>query len=156
MLTALLLILLLASPVAEAGQPTATAAGPEGCSPLGELLRSVCEVLQRENRRIGTVGIIELRGFPPQGPRKYAALAWGVRPDRRFQGDFRDELFAVLVIDAGLKRVEKVLAIVPSPRWLDYSFRFTAVTVDKIEVHGVGATYGDDPRDLQFAWNPFE
>src|SRR3990170_4184195 len=48
----------------------------------------------------------------------------------------------------------KVLKIVATPRWLDYRFRFEAVTVDTIIVSGKGSTYDDQPRRFQFSWNP--
>jgi hypothetical protein len=112
--------------------------------------------LQRQNPRIHHVAVVELRPFPFPDPRKYLMIGWGIRRDRNFSGDFSDELYGFFVVDPSLSRIIKVLKIVATPRWLDYSFRFEKVTADAIIVRGQGSTYGDQPHKFQFSWNPYD
>jgi hypothetical protein len=44
-----------------------------------------------------------------------------------------------------MTRIERVLEIVPTPRWSDYRFWIDALTEDELIVRGEGATYGDGP-----------
>lgn len=112
--------------------------------------------LQRHNPRIHHVAVAELRPFPFPDSRKYLMIGWGICKNRNFSGDFSDELFGFFVLDASLSRITKVLKIVATPRWLDYSFRFEEVTADTIIVKGQGITYGDQPHKFQFSWNPYD
>lgn len=129
---------------------TSSSASP---NPLLQVLRFE---LQRQNPRIHHVAVVELRPFPFPNPRKYLMIGWGIRKDRNFSGDFSDELYGFFVLDASLSRIIKVLNIVATPRWLDYSFRFEEVTADTIIVRGQGSTYGDHPHKFQFSWNPYD
>ena len=43
-----------------------------------------------------------------------------------FSGAFEDELFAIVRIDSSLTRITGVLDLIPSPRWLDYTFEGAA------------------------------
>jgi hypothetical protein len=129
---------------------TSSSASP---NPLLQLLRVE---LQRQNPRIHYVAIVELRPFPYPDPRRYLMIGWGIRKDRNFSGDFSDELYGFFVLDSSLSRIIKVLKIVATPRWLDYSFRFEEVTADTIIVKGQGSTYGDQPHKFQFSWNPYD
>jgi hypothetical protein len=104
------------------------------------LLQALKLELQRQNPRIHHVAVVELRSFPFPDPRKYLMIGWGIRKDRNFSGDFSDELYGFFVVDASLSRIIKVLKIVDTPRWLDYSFRFEEVTGDRIIVIGQGST----------------
>ncbi len=128
-----------------------------GVTAMEDALLSVLKAeFQKTNPRIDRVGIIELRGFPEPEARKYVVVGWGVRKDRTFSGEFSDELYGFFVVDRSLRRIEKVLKVVPTPRWLDYSFRIARVTADAIVITGQGATYGDQPLKYRFSWNPNE
>jgi hypothetical protein len=139
-----------APPVNPVASDTSSSASP---NPLLQVLRIE---LQRQNPRIHHVAVVELRPFPFPNPRKYLMIGWGIRKDRNFSGDFSDELYGFFVLDASLSRIIKVLNIVATPRWLDYSFRFEEVTADTIIVRGQGSTYGDQPHKFQFSWNPYD
>lgn len=133
-------------------QPVAS--GTSSSASQNPLLEGLKFELQRQNPRIHHVAVVELRPFPFPEPRKYLMIGWGIRQDRSFSGDFSDELYGFFVLDTSLSRIIKVLKIVTTPRWLDYRFRFQEVTADTIIVSGKGSTYGDQPRQFQFSWNP--
>ena len=135
-------------------QVQAVASGTSSSPSQNPLLEILKFELQRQNPRIHHVAVVELRPVPFPEPRTYLMIGWGIRQDRSFSGDFSDELFGFFVLDASLSRIIKVLKIVATPRWLDYRFRFEAVTVDTIIVSGKGSTYDDQPRRFQFSWNP--
>jgi hypothetical protein len=48
-------------------------------------------------------------------------------------------------VDANLTRIERVIEIVPTPRWGDYRFWIEAITGVEVIVRGQGGTYGDHP-----------
>ena len=124
---------------------------PPSTNPLLGLLKAE---FQKTNPRIERIGVVELRGFPEPDARKYVMIGWGVRKDRTFSGEFTDELFGFFVVDESLGRIEKVIKVLPTPRWLDYSFRIASLSADAIVITGKGVTYGDQPQDYRFAWNP--
>ncbi len=144
------------APCIAAPQVKPVASDASSSPPLNPLLQMLKFELQRQNPRIHHVAVVELRPFPFPDPRKYLMIGWGIREDRNFSGDFSDELYGFFVLDASLSRITKVLKIVATPRWLDYSFRFEEVTADTIIVKGQGSTYGDQPHKFQFWWNPYD
>jgi hypothetical protein len=107
-------------------------------NPLTAALRTV---LRQQNPAIERVAILELRAASPDGP--YVLIGWGIRADRRFDGNFRDELFGVFVVNNELTRIDRTLEIIPTPRWLDYSLRVDEIVPWQVTVVGRGATYGD-------------
>ena len=111
---------------------------PEAENPL---VRELREVLRKENPAIGQVAILELRAVSMDGP--YVMIGWGIRADRRFEGDFRDELFGVFLVNSTLTRLERTFEIIATPRWLDYSLRIEDITAERVTVVGRGLTYGD-------------
>ena len=119
------------------------------------LLKLIKVELQRRSPTIHHVGIIDLKPFPEPDARKYAMIGWGMREDKTYSGDFSEELYGFFEVDSSLQKIVKVLKIVNTPRWGDYSFRLE-VSVDTITVKGQGSTYGDQPRRFDFAWNPYK
>jgi len=135
-------------------QPRRQSGGPDTISvhrATNPLLDSIAAVLRGVNPVIGDIALLELQAPYYDSPRR-AALVWGVRHDHQFQGNFRDELFAVLVVNDSLTRVLQVIDTIPTPRWLDYDLRFERVTPDSIIVVGKGATYGDAPLRRSYGW----
>ena len=119
----------------------ASAIGARVSEAENPLVRELREVLRKENPAIGHVAILELRAVTTEGP--YVMIGWGIRADRRFEGDFRDELFGVFLVNSTLTRIERTFEIIATPRWLDYSLRIEDITAERIIVVGRGLTYGD-------------
>ncbi len=107
------------------------------------LISSVRGVLQQANPAIDHVAVMEVRTPYAGGP--YVLIGWGIRADRQFRGNFRDELFGIFVVNPVLTRIERTLEIIPTPRWLDYEFHIQAISAEKVEIVGHGSTYGDGP-----------
>ncbi len=122
----------------------ATQAAQAG-SPLLESLRAA---LREVNPAIEHVAALELRAAPAGTP--HVLVGWGVRGDRTFRGDFRDELYGVFVVDAGLTRIERVLEIIPTPRWLDYELHIDSISAREVVVRGQGS-YGDGLLRRQYS-----
>jgi hypothetical protein len=118
--------------------------------PSQSLLDTLRHILRRRNPAIEHVAFPQIQWF--DYGRRYVAIGWGIRPDRRFSGSFDDELYGVFVLDSTLTGVRHVLDVLPTPRWLDYRFRIEALTGDSIIVTGRGDTYGDGPTRRAYAW----
>jgi hypothetical protein len=78
--------------------------------------------LRARNAGITQVQILAVSNIPWTTSR-LAGLARG-SSGREFRGSFEDELFCVFVTDSTLTRVLKVMEILPTPRWNDYSMHF--------------------------------
>jgi hypothetical protein len=138
----------LALPLAAQGRgPAVVAASP--VNPLVDSLRSRLRVV---NNRIELVKILEVRAAPSGASPRSVLVAHGIRADRRFSGDFSDELFGVFVVDDSLTRIIRVLEVLPTPRWLDYEMRIERVSMDSVWIAGKGATYSDNPRRWVYGW----
>jgi ketosteroid isomerase-like protein len=111
-------------------------------APLLEAFRAI-------NPVIGRTTVLDLRVAHP--PASHVALGWGIRADRRFEGDLHDELFGVFAVDGGCSRIERVLGVFPTSRWLDYRVRIDSLSPREVVVVGAGATYGDAPTRRVFA-----
>jgi len=111
---ALVIVLGCISSVAGTHTPVAAQAVPE--HPLVPAIR---EVLRRENPRIDTAEVLEVKTVPRGGPTVAVGLG---HSDAGFQGDFRDELFGIFVVDTQAARVLRTLQFIPTPRWGDYEF----------------------------------
>lgn len=122
--------------------------GRAGSLPVG-LADTLRAILQARNPVISRVAFREIRSI--NYGRYYYAIGWGVRADMTFSGSFEDELFAIVRIDSSLARITGVLDLIPSPRWLDYTFEIDAITGDSLIVAGRGDTYGDGPQRRAYA-----
>src|SRR5688500_259116 len=103
---------------------------------LFELVRAE---FQKRNRAIVRAKVTELRETVGGA---YVVLAWGATADGTFRGNFDDELHGVFLIDPTLTRVDRVLDIMPTPRWGDYRFWIEKLTNEEVIVRGRGDTYG--------------
>ena len=112
------------------------------------LLESIRAALREVNPAIEHVAALELRAAPAGTP--HVLIGWGVRGDRTFRGDLRDELYGVFVVNAGLTRVERVLEIIPTPRWLDYEMHIDSISAREVVVRGQGS-YGDGLLRRQYS-----
>ena len=115
---------------------------------LFELVRAE---FQKRNRAIVRAKVTELRETVGGA---YVVLAWGATADSTFRGNFDDELHGVFLIDPTLTRVDRVLDIMPTPRWGDYRFWIDKLTNEEVIVLGRGDTYGDSPMRLAYVVNP--
>ena len=95
---------------------------------------------QQRNRSIAKASVIEMRGA---GRNKYLVLAHAVTNGTAFNGNFDDELFGLFLIDTAAGRVERVLEMMPTPRWYDYTMWIEKASAYQVTIAGKGATYGD-------------
>ena len=109
---------------------------------INPLFRALVVEFQRRNRAITRTSVTELRQV---SSKQSVVLAWGAVQEPNFRGRFEDQLHGVFLVDANLTRIERVLDIVPTPRWSDYRYWIDALTEDELIVLGEGATYGDSP-----------
>jgi hypothetical protein len=98
--------------------------------------------LQERNRKIETVRLIDAK-IPYPGAPRHVVVAWGIRKDFKFEGQFDDELFGLFVMDGSLTKIEQTLDIFATPRWFDYEVRIESSTIDEVTIAGKGGTYGD-------------
>jgi hypothetical protein len=99
----------------------------------------------------------EIVAIEPSGKSsgRHAVLLHGVRHDRVFHGDARDELFVLVQANASLTRIERTIAVIPSPKWLDFGLTVTQATQDSVLVWGWSLTMGDrvaSPLDRNPRW----
>ncbi len=125
----------------------AAALEAEDCS----IVASLKAEFQKRNPKIAEVRVVDVRPST-FGPAKYIVLGWGIRADYDFKGDFSDELFGLFVADGSLRRVEKVLDFIPTPRWYDTEMRITRVDADFALVEAKGATYGNGLLRRRYRW----
>ena len=128
-------------------QTQPSAQGADGCSLVADLTAE----FQKRNPRIAHVRVVDVRPST-FGPEKYLVVGWGIRADHDFKGDFSDELFGVFLADGSLRRVERVLDLIPTPRWNDTEMRITRVDADYVAVEAKGATYGDGGLKRKYRW----
>jgi hypothetical protein len=107
------------------------------------LVPAVREILRKENPIIERVAIMEVKSHSAKGP--HVVIGWGIRPDSRFSGSFRDELFGIFLADTELTKIDRVLELIPSPRWGDYEFHVERITHEQVTIVGKGSTYGNGP-----------
>ena len=107
------------------------------------LVPAVREILRKENPIIERVAVLEVKSRSATGP--HVVIGWGIRPDRRFSGSFRDELFGIFLANTELTKIDRVLELIPSPRWADYEFHVERITSEQVTIVGKGSTYGDGP-----------
>lgn len=112
----------------------------DNSNPLTSALRSACAA---KNPATTRATILELRSTG-MGAGPYVLLGWCIRPDRRFQGRFDDELFGVFVVDSTLTRIDRTLDLFPTQRWADYFVSIEKLTDSEVTVIGRGS-YGDQP-----------
>ena len=131
----------------EGNQAPAQGASSKESSRLTEAPPKLQDQIRMEfnktNPRIARIGILDVEGWHLLGPR--VVVAWGIRPDLNFSGDFSDELFGVFLTDDSLTVISRVLDVFATPRWLDYYVRIQKLTMDSVIVVGEGMTYGDEP-----------
>jgi hypothetical protein len=106
------------------------------------LVQALRTAFSAKNPAVTRATILELRSTG-MGAGPYVLLGWGIRPDRRFQGRFDDELFGVFIIDPDLTRIERTLVIFPTRRWDDYIVSIEKLTDTEVTVVGQGS-YGDE------------
>jgi hypothetical protein len=96
--------------------------------------------LRDRNAEITRVQILAIANIPWTTSR-LAGIARG-SSGREFRGSFEDELFCVFLADSTLTRLLKVIEILPTPRWNDYSMHFERRSIDSLVVVG-GAISGN-------------
>ncbi len=108
------------------------------------------------NSKIDRVSIQQLVSTEAWDGSEYAIIAMGLEtgatpspPGRPFG---LGQLFGVFVIDSSFTRVDRVLYVFPTRRWLDYVVRFGEVDPDSITVLGQGDMYGDQRVAWKFDW----
>jgi hypothetical protein len=106
---------------------------------------------QKRNPRIAAVRVVDVRPSA-FGPAKYLVVGWGIRADHDFKGDFSDELFGLFLADGSLRRVERVLDLIPTPRWNDTEMRIARVDADYVAIEARGATYGNRLLRRRYMW----
>ena len=112
---------------------------------------------QRRNSNIANVRIVEMRSTMNVFPYpKYLILAWGVRSDMTFRGNFEDELFGLFLIDSSLTHVERTIDFIPTPRWLDTEMRIRSVDADYVVLETKGATYDSTWLKQKYLWHESE
>ncbi len=127
--------------------PHAAAADPPS------VMHQALTLLQRRSESIGEITFLQLLPFYGRNT-GYLLLVHGIRADKRFSGDFNDELFGLFVIDQAFEKVVRVIDIIPTRRWNDYSVEIKRGDDNSILVVCQGATYGDQrivkryPADL--------
>ena len=122
--------------------------GPAGQATRNEMLEhplvpEVREVLRKENPNIELVAVLEVKSASALGP--HVLIGWGMRSDRRFVGNVRDELYGVFLLTRNRSKVERVLDVIPTPRWGDYELHVEGMTSERVTVVGKGSSYGDQP-----------
>jgi hypothetical protein len=115
-----------------------------------ELLECLGRAFRERNPKLATVRALELRAWDFLGPR--LVIGWAIVGDRTFRGDFNDEMYGVFVVNETMTRVDRVVDVFPTPRWLDYEVHFGRVTADSVEIVGRGATYSDGPMRRTYKW----
>lgn len=134
------------APDAEAGRvdtPTvhdsgtgASAAGPVApWAPTDPLVASIRDSFVLANPRLADVTILERREFAGPGTGSLV-LAHAIRADRRFSGDFTDEMFGVFRTFRNDTGVQAVVDYLPTQRWNDQTFRFEVIDHDSIVLVG--------------------
>ena len=86
-------------------------------SDRNEMVNAIAVAFREKNPKLSTVGVLELRSWDFLGPR--VVIGWAIVGDKVFRGDFKDEMFGVFVVDESLTRVERVVDVFPTPRWID-------------------------------------
>ncbi len=134
----------------------ATASGQGTQVAENRLLPQIRKEFQRINPRISETSVLETSPYrSPAGVSKYVLVAYGIAGrEADFRGNFWDEVFGFFVADRSLMTIEIALDIVATPRWRDYRFRIQSMSEDSVTVRGAGETYGDQPREFKFRWNP--
>jgi hypothetical protein len=97
---------------------------------------------QQRNPKIETVRLLDVQ-LPYKGASHHVVVAWGIRKDLRFQGQFNDELFGFFLMDETLTKIERTLDIITTQRWHDYQVKIKSSTIDAVTIVGKGTTYGD-------------
>ena len=129
------------------------AAAPLPSRLANPLLATIRDTLRARNAAIGPVGIIEQQSIDDfTGPS--VIVAYGVRADGEFQGNFQDELFGIFVANDSLTRIVRTIDVFPTPRWRDYSVRIVRLTPDSVRIEGRGASYGDHPLNRTYPLAP--
>lgn len=152
------LLALVAIPLALAGcshgdsnQPNAVSkSSPPGHE--NEILAALRDSFRLVNPKLAYVRLLDLRSWYFEGSR--VVLAWSIVKDQVFRGDFNDEMFGVFVVNDSLTRIERVVATIPTPRWMDFDMRLGRVTWDSVDVIGRGMTYGDGAITRHYRWAP--
>ncbi len=108
------------------------------------VMQQALTLLQKKNSSIGKITFLQLMPFYGRNTR-YLLLVHGIRADVRFSGDFNDELFGLFVVDQSFERVLRVIDIIPTRRWNDYSVEIKLGGDGSILAVCKGATYGDQP-----------
>ena len=97
---------------------------------------------QKRNPNIGHIELFDIRPLLlnpinyPEKPNHYLVVARGVRPDKRFQGNWDDELIGLFLFDDSLTTIERTVAFVPTQRWGDFVVKITRVWKDSVTIQG--------------------
>lgn len=127
---------------------------PEPAAAPTTILTSLREKFAALNPDIDRVSIQQLVSTEawPTHHGEYAIVAMGLEtgaePMTAGEPFGLGQLFGAFVVDSTLSRVERVLFMFPTRRWLDYRVRFGEVDADSITLRGEGDTY----RDARIAW----
>lgn len=129
---------------------------PHHQAPPKNAVREMARVLlHRLNPHITGADVLQVEPALNVPARRRAALFYGVRTDRVFHGDARDELFVVVETDSTFTRVTRTLAVVPTIKWLDTEFHLTRLTPDSVLINAWSRSLGErvaEPLDRDARW----
>lgn len=125
------------------GSPSHEGLTAQAAKPVNSIEQLLQAAFVAKNPKVTRAKVLELRSTG-LGVGPYVLLAWGIRPDFRFEGSFDDELFGVFVLDNDLTKIERTIDIFPTCRWADCIVSIERVSGTEVAVVGAGS-YGDGP-----------
>jgi hypothetical protein len=118
------------------------------------LVDALLDSLRARNQNLTRAVVWDVRALRKLGDPRFVVVANATTQDGQFHGNFRDELFAVYIVNDSLSRVVATLGDFPTARWHDYQVWVDSVTPDSVIVRGRGDTYGDQRTRHSFALPP--
>jgi hypothetical protein len=102
------------------------------------------QFIHRLNPAIKSAEIVLIGPPAPHSPRRVVFLH-GVRSDSSWHGNARDDLFVIVQADSALTRIERTVAVIPSPKWRDFGLEPAFGNKDSVVFSGWTLTMGDRP-----------
>ena len=118
-------------------------------APETSILATFKAEFQKKNPKIEDISIIDVAQEYIGAPR-YFVLARGIRKDKKFEGDFSDELFGLFVVDEKFLNILGTIAVIPTKRWNDHQMKIQKPIRDGIIITGQGTSYGDQPFSQKY------
>lgn len=112
------------------------------------------QVLHKLNPSIARAEIA-LIGPPDPHSGRRAVYLHGVRSDSTWRGNPQDDLFVIVQTDSALTRIDRVVAVIPSPKWRDFGLEPAFGNKDSVMFSGWTLTMGDraaEPLDRSPGW----